>query len=248
MLKDRLIEFEKKASWLKEGVLYHRGKHGNGVKENTLEAFKKAIKDNLSVELDVRLTIDNLAVVAHDDNLKRMYGIDLKISELTYNEICKYTNNDIPLFSDVLELIDDKIGVMVEIKTGNKKIVDIVYNILKEYKGRYVVVSFDPFILKEFRKKDSTIIRGQLSYNYSDNNMNWLMKFLLRRLCFNFISKPHFISYGIDNCDYKLLREVRKKGYFIIGWTYKSEKNKEKLLELYDNMIIEDIDICEFKK
>ena len=44
----------------------------------------------------------------------------------------------------------------------------------------------------------------------------------------------------------KLLKKYRKKGYFIIGWTYKSEDNKLKLKEVYDNMIIEELAIKEF--
>ena len=63
---------------------------------------------------------------------------------------------------------------------------------------------------------------------------------------FNIFSKPHFISYGIDDCDYSLLKKYRRKGYFIIGWTYKSEENKLKLKAVYDNMIIEGLAIKEF--
>lgn len=248
MLKDRLKEFESRANWLREGVLYHRGKHNENVKENTIKAFELAVEDNLGVELDVRLTKDNKVVVAHDDSLKRIYGLDLNISDLSYDEVCKYTNNDIPLFEDVLKLIDGEIGVMVEIKPDNiNELVNKTYDILKNYKGEYVVVSFSPVVLKLIRKKDSSIIRGQLSYSYTDSKMNSFMKYFLSRLLFNFISKPHFISYGIKNCNYKVLKRCRKKGYFVIGWTYRDNSNKEKLLEYYDNMIVEKIELREFK-
>ena len=248
MLKNRLKQFEEKCAWLRENVLYHRGKHNDSVRENTIEAFKGAVSDNLGVELDVRLTLDNKVVVSHDDSLKRIYGKDLKISELTYKEICEVTNSDIPLFEDVLSLIDGKIGVMVEIKPIKvKELVNKVYEILKDYKGKYVVVSFSPFALKCLKKYDKNIIRGQLSYNYEDSKFNSFMKFCLSHLLFNFISKPHFISYGIDNCDYKILDRAKKKGYFIIGWTYKKDDNKDELLKYYDNMIIENIELRKFK-
>jgi hypothetical protein len=138
--------------------------------------------------------------------------------------------------------------MMIEIKsTRVGKLEELVYEYLKGYKGRYVIVSFNPYTLRYFKKKDSKIIRGQLSYNYKDSKFNWFMKIALRKMWFNTISKPHFISYGIDDYDKKVLAKYRKKGYFIIGWTYKSEDNKEELLKIYDNMIIENLSIKEFK-
>lgn len=248
MLKDRLKKFEDNASWLKDGVLYHRGKHDSEIRENTLKAMEGAIKDKLGVELDVRLTKDNFVVVAHDDSLKRIYGVDYKISELTYDEVCNYTNNEIPLFSHVLKEIDGNIGVMVEIKPDRvKELVNRTYDILKEYKGKFVIVSFSPIALKLIRKKDKDIIRGQLSYSYKNSKFNGFVKFCLSHMFFNFISKPHFISYGIENCNFKVLKKMKRKGYFIIGWTYRSEENKEQLIEFYDNMIVENIELREFK-
>ena len=65
-------------------------------------------------------------------------------------------------------------------------------------------------------------------------------------MLFNFLSKPHFISYGIKDCDLDFLLKYKQKGYFIIGCTYNNEKNKLKLKRIYDNMIIEDLDVREF--
>lgn len=243
MNKNRLKEFNDKASWLRKGVLYHRGKHNEIVKENTIEAFKGAVEDGLGVELDVRLTKDNQVVVSHDGNLKRVFGIEKIIEESNYEEIKEY----VPLFKDVLNLINDKVGVMVEVKSSKVGMLEEeTYKILKEYKGRCVIVSFNPFTLNYFRKKDPSIIRGQLSYNYKDSKYNCILKLALKKMWLNIFSKPHFISYGIDGFDYKLLNKYHKKGYFIIGWTYSCEENKLNLKKVYDNMIIEKLSIKEF--
>ena len=45
---------------------------------------------------------------------------------------------------------------------------------------------------------------------------------------------------------YELLKKYHDKGYFVIGWTYRDEKNKVALKEIYDNMIIENLNIREF--
>lgn len=246
-MKNRINCFNDKAKWLRKGVVYHRGKHDRNIRENTIEAIKGAIKDGLAVEIDVRLSKDKKVVLSHDDSLKRVFGIDKNISECNYEEICRLSKNEIPLLRDVLDLVDDKIGLMIEIKSCKVKgIAEAVYNILKNYRGRFVIVSFNVFILNYFRRKDPSIIRGQLAYNYKNKRYNWLFRFILSRMMLNFISKPHFISYGINDCNAKLLAKYRQKGYFIIGWTYRDNRNKEALLEIYDNMIVEEMDIREF--
>ena len=57
----------------------HRGMFDNiKIPENSLSSFKKALKYNYSIELDIQLTKDNILVVFHDSNLKRMTGINMR--------------------------------------------------------------------------------------------------------------------------------------------------------------------------
>lgn len=247
MSKKIVDQFNECASWLKEGMVYHRGKHTKEVKENTMEAFKGAIDDEMAIEYDVRLTKDNKVVVCHDDSLKRVFGIDKNISECTYEEVKRYSNNEVPLFEDVLKLVNNQIGMVIELKsTRVGRLENAVYNILKDYKGKYVIESFNPMCLRYFKKKDPSIIRGQLSYNYENSKYNFIFKAFLRKMWFNIFSNPHFISYGINGYDVKVLAKYRKKGYFIIGWTYNSEDQKEELSKVFDNMIMEGLSTKEF--
>jgi glycerophosphoryl diester phosphodiesterase len=64
-------------------IFAHRG-FANNHAENTLEAFKSAIFAGAThIESDVQVTKDGFAVLFHDDNLSRVAGLPLKISELT---------------------------------------------------------------------------------------------------------------------------------------------------------------------
>ena len=68
-------------------VIAHRGASA-GYPENTLEAFRAAVKDGAPyLELDVHMTRDGTVVVSHDPNLKRTTGRDAEISELTWVEV-----------------------------------------------------------------------------------------------------------------------------------------------------------------
>ena len=63
----------------------HRGLHSQdkSVPENSLAAFRKAAENGYGVELDVQLSKDGQVVVFHDDDLKRVCGVDKRVDELT---------------------------------------------------------------------------------------------------------------------------------------------------------------------
>ena len=106
-------------------LIAHRGAFDNvSIPENSIKAFQEAIKLGLAVEYDVQLTKDNVLVVFHDDNLYRMTGIDKKIEDVTFDEINKLTLLDtkehIPTLKDVLNLINNKVFMDIEIKNTKR--------------------------------------------------------------------------------------------------------------------------------
>ncbi|MDV5977309.1 UNVERIFIED_CONTAM: glycerophosphodiester phosphodiesterase [Streptococcus canis] len=81
---DRLAFFQKPTP---KTIIAHRGLVSAGV-ENSLEALEGAKKAKSDyVELDLILTKDNQFVVSHDNNLKRLAGVDENIRELTLVEV-----------------------------------------------------------------------------------------------------------------------------------------------------------------
>jgi glycerophosphoryl diester phosphodiesterase len=56
--------------------------------ENTLLAFARAISAGaLYVETDVHASLDGVAVITHDPDLKRIAGRDIRVSQLTMSEL-----------------------------------------------------------------------------------------------------------------------------------------------------------------
>jgi glycerophosphoryl diester phosphodiesterase len=65
----------------------HRGSAGTHP-ENTLESFRAAAAAGAQyLEFDIHMTRDGEIVVAHDDHLARMCGIDRSIPQMTYAEV-----------------------------------------------------------------------------------------------------------------------------------------------------------------
>ncbi|MEY4425412.1 MAG: hypothetical protein RJB56_1039 [Actinomycetota bacterium] len=68
-------------------IFAHRG-FANNYAENTLEAFKSAIIAAAThIESDLQVTRDGVAVLFHDDNLSRVAGLPVRISELTLGQL-----------------------------------------------------------------------------------------------------------------------------------------------------------------
>lgn len=217
----------------------HRGLHDkkNGIPENSLTAFKKAVEAGYGAELDVQLSKDGQVVVFHDDNLKRVCGVDKRVDAFTYEELKNMrlfdTDETIPLFSEVLEEFGKGTGpLIVELKTGprNNELCEKTYAFLKEYKGQYCIESFNPMIVRWFMKNAPDIFRGQLAAGYKDYRPTYpaLLAYLLSHCSFSFLNKPDFIAYqNVERPRY--VHRLRKKGVMLFAWTSKVPDVDQKL-------------------
>jgi glycerophosphoryl diester phosphodiesterase len=185
----------------------HRGLHteNNEIPENSLSAFALARDKGYGVELDVRLTKDEKVVVFHDENLKRICGVDKMLDELEFDELRELrlngTEERIPTLTEALEVLGG-IPVIVEIKTAGEKnavICQKTLEIMREGKQVWCVKSFDPRVGRWFRENAGEVLRGQLcSQPGAHETLSKLVVLLLANLMMNYMSRPHFISFSID--------------------------------------------------
>lgn len=228
----------------------HRGFFDNegDCPENSLAAFARAIEGNYGIELDVQLTADKKLVVFHDDDLFRMCGVKRNIADCTFDELQQYclskSNKHIPLFTDVLKLIDGKTPLIVEIKNSELWIetTKATAGILDEYKGCYCVESFNPLIVEWYKNNRPEILRGQLSTNFfkDEPQMSFFKKLILTNLLLNVRAKPDFIAYNHihkNQFSYKLLRKI----YPIknVAWTVKSQEELNNAGDVFTCMIFD---------
>lgn len=235
--------------FLKNRLIAHRGYHdiNSGIPENSILAFEEAIKNNLIIELDVHVLKDGNVVVFHDDNIKRMTGIDKEIRYMNYNEIenlkLQETEQKIPLLYEVLELVNGKVPIIIELKYDVKCgiLEKEVIKILSKYNGKYAIKSFRPASVRYFKKNFPEAIRGQLSSDFRNDNISNLERLFLRKITLlSFMSKPDFISYDIRALPNNKIEKLRKNK-LILGWTVRSEEDLEKAKKYCDNYICENI-------
>lgn len=236
-------------SWLVEIPIAHRGLHDKNTPENSLAAFSKAIEKGFAIELDVQLLSDDTVVVFHDNSLSRMTGNDGYIKFLNKNDLkvlkLKGTKEHIPTFEEVLNLVDGKTPLLIEIKNSSTKVGKLeqkVVDLLKNYNGEYAVQSFNPFSLQYFKNHAPNILRGQLSGSYKGEDFNGIpfyQKFFLKRMALNkTISHPNFINYEANALPNRYVKKYKQIP--LLAWVVRSKEEYLRVVKHCDNIVFED--------
>jgi len=152
------VQGKKTSMFLKVG---HRGARAYEI-ENTLESFRKALELGANaIELDVRQSKDRKLVLSHDENLKRLFGSDVSVSQTTLKELKQLTGSKILTLEEALRFLDRKVNkILVELKeTGyEKKVLEVIMK--EKLLNRTIVVSFHEDTLVAMRSLHNKIETG----------------------------------------------------------------------------------------
>lgn len=240
----------KNIDFIKNKIIAHRGYHDieKGIPENSITAFKRAIDFEYVIEIDLHLLKDGNIVVFHDDNLERLTGVSKNIKDCTYEEIknLKLENIDehIPLFKEVLELVNGRVPLLIEYKYDNKPglLEEKSMILLKDYKGKYAVQSFNPKSVKWFKDNYKDIPRGQLASSFANEKMCFIKKLILKNVLLFSYNKPDFVSYAIKDLPNSRIEKLRKKGICIFGWTIRDKEAFDFAKKYCDSSVCEYMD------
>lgn len=213
----------------------HRGLHNEKYTENGMLAFKNAIDNNVSFELDVHLTKDNDLIVCHDSELKRTTGKEGIIEDLTVKEIKDnyklLDGSEIPTLKEVMELNDEKVPMVIELKVYRKNYKELSKRLIKELdnvkdKKNYMLISFDPRGLAPMKK--TGIVRQLLVWK----DKEWTY-------CFSHL----FESLDLD---YRMIEEKRVQKYYknhiVNVWTIENAEQLKTVSKFIDTATFQYID------
>lgn len=223
---------------LKKWYYAHRGLHEFNVPENSMIAFRNAMEAGYGMELDIHLLKDGNLAVIHDASLERTVGAKVFVEDLTRQELLEYslqgTNEKIPLLSQVLDLVQGKVPLIIELKpVGNNfsQLCRAACGLLENYEGLYCIESFDPRCVRWLKKHKPHIVRGQLTMDFfrSNSKLPWMAKFMMRHQIYNFLCKPDFIAYRYSDrrtlSNYICRKIWRMQG---VSWTIKNRDDFNK--------------------
>ena len=153
-------------------ITAHRGGAKLGA-ENSLDCFSKGIAAGAtSIEIDVHITADNQIVVCHDPTVDRTTNGSGAINNMTLEQIKELRllegaadnvgEQQIPTLQEVLDLLDGRVELLLEIKrkNGNNKGIEArVLEILKQNDAlSYTTIqSFDDSVLETLHALDGSL-------------------------------------------------------------------------------------------
>lgn len=226
----------------------HRGLHSATRAENSMSAFRAAVDAGYGIELDVRLSSDGEVVVFHDSTLERVTDGEGRVDSKTLSELRTLrllgTDDTVPTFREVLNLVDGRVPLLVEIKEDPFKycVTEKCAEILKEYKGEFIVESFNPFALWKFKKLMPKVLRGVLSDNFCEKpEYRKPMYWCLQMFMLNFLAAPDFIAFNHKKSNALGLR-IQKFIFrpTLFAWTVKSREDEERAKRFGFNAVIFD--------
>lgn len=241
----------KQYSWIRNRNFAHRGYYlaDQTIPENSLAAFEHAKEHGYGIEFDVQMTKDQQLIVFHDDHLTRMVSrmpvAVQPVTQLTYAELNHYelgsSQEHIPLLSDVLDQIAGIVPLYIEVKyfkTDCDLICRKLVEVLKDYPHEFAIASFNPYVLRYFRKHAPHIMRIQIAQNLKNTKQPLLQKILLENLLLNFWTRPHAISYQY-NATGLSFHILKLWNTYTLGWSIPSLQAYQKYKTWFDSIIFE---------
>jgi glycerophosphoryl diester phosphodiesterase len=207
--------------------------------ENSLECIEKGVQTGADmIEIDIHMTKDGELVVCHDQTIDRTTNGSGKIAELTLEEIRRFyiidkngnkTTQQLPTLDDVLQLVNGRCKMLIEIKrTKNlyqgieKKLLDAIE---RHHASTWVVVqSFNDSVLGTLHQLDSSVRLEKLIIF----KLLWLpvifdgtfSSFSYEK--YSYISSFNFHYLGITP---SLLKDIHAHGKEMKVWTLEGPKN-----------------------
>lgn len=216
-------------------LIAHRG-FSAVAPENSAAAFRKAGENSFyAAECDIQLTSDGVWIVNHNADIKKMTNGEGEISQMTYDEIMKFTvdggyhaedypNQKLITLQEYLEICYEyKIIPQIEIKKGNNKELHKIITALEKYDGMKdtaMIISFDAEILKSIKDLDDEIELWYLTQEITDDAIT---------ICVN---EDFTLAFNCREYEAEMVKKAQEKGLTLASWTVDSIKIYEELYEL----------------
>ena len=228
-------------AWLTSRPIAHRGYHdlNNARWENTLSAFDAAAERNYAIECDVHLSSDGLPVVFHDAVLNRLVGREGFVYEQTVASLAQMqiggTADHVPTLAEMLELVDGRVPVVIELKGTEGKddgLVAAVAKTLSSYRGHAAIMSFDHWLIRQFASDAPGIPAGLTAHGRTIRDLE---------AHFSMLAHPiSFVSFGVHDLPNPFVSFVREKlAMPVITWTVRNDQARDVTFTHADQMTFE---------
>jgi len=221
-------------------ILGHRG-CSQSFPENTMASFADCAANPAvdGVELDVHLCRSGEVVVCHDSSLMRTAGLDVRVEDLTYDELkdvdvgsfkdSVFADQRVPLLEDLFTTFGSRFVYDIELKVDKfrigRRLCAAVWDLIQKHslEGNVMVSSFNPFALRRFNRV------CWYSVPTADIFDRVSVPRLLRNGQGHLISGSSYLKPQMDCASVEFFKE---KELPIIVWTVNTEEDASSLLDI----------------
>lgn len=216
--------------WLVDTPIAHRGLHGPGTPELSQTALLRAVQAGVAIEIDVRLCQDAVVVI-HDEDTSRVTGVRLVVADSNLIELQALTvigsDKPLPSLDEALTIVQGRVPLLIEVKhrIPAEQIGPAVLASLSGYPGAWAIQSFDPRIIRWFRRHAPVVLRGQIAGDLSREGLRPLRRFVLETMIYNFVTRPDFLVWDADGLPNRLVNLwCAALNCPVLSWTVRTEE------------------------
>ena len=228
----------KDLEFLEEFPIASGGVYDNiSVYENTLDSFKEAIKNGMTIYFSVRRTKDGEMIVYQDKTLERLMNLKDQINTTTYEELQYLSSYHIPTLKEALDLIAGQVPIIINPRSTAHKfyLLKEMSKLLDKYPGQFAILSDKSIIIKWFNRRRPDYVIGEIIRK--KYHLNY---FTLKNIIAHYSIITDFKSVRVEDYDIIKLKIMKDKD-LILGYLIDSEEKYLKYKDACHNLFISNI-------
>jgi len=219
-------------------IFAHRGLHETYI-ENTMPAFKMALENGFAgIEMDLITTADKNIVICHDDDLNRLFGKNIKISQSQWQDIREL---GIPSFLKVKTELFGKCELHLEIKSPGcaKQLIDQFGSAFEqEITPQVYITSFLHDEIKQFKQAFPGIATGAL---FRNDSMWQITDTYLTSLGVSAVCLP------LSNTNSSLVHTIKSWGFNVFIFGVHTKRDFSKARYWYADLVYSDLPLSDIR-
>lgn len=244
--------------------------HGGAKKlypENTILAFEKSIEMGVdAIEMDIRLSADNVLCTIHDEDISTYTNHKGKVQDYTYDELSffnfgynfKSLEDEYPYrfvsdekliparIDEMFKQYGSSIDYVLEIKETQKRgkrVAKLLYDLIVQYDlvNHCIVASFDYDTMQYFESINQANISCVMDYKHSKDFVvaSYIGYDFIKAYAMDGVMFP-LVEREIPLDDRYLIHKIHRHSMFVFYWTVDDEKTMKELIEKKVDGIITD--------
>jgi glycerophosphoryl diester phosphodiesterase len=189
-------------------------------RENTLPSIRSAVARGAdAVEIDVRVTRDEVPVLLHDSTLERLWGHDIRIDRLDHRELTERTGGGVPTLREALSAAGGR-RIMVDLPGASDASVRAVVGEVRECgAGERVYYCANTEAMLRVRAADPS----------AEIALTWTTPAPPRAVLLEAV-RPRWLNYRFGLLSRELTARIHSDGLLVSAWTADTRRTMRRLL------------------